>query len=67
MKWFAVLKEEDFLYRIDLGNHFSSLGEARKHAENLIRKEAKKAVKLLGIYSTPVTIKKEKIPKGGGS
>lgn len=60
MRWFAILREGNSLYRIDLDENFSSLKEARECVENLIKNEAEKSCKLLGIYSTPVTIDEEK-------
>lgn len=60
MKWFAILKEGKSLYKIELDENFTSLKEARKYIENFIKNEVKSPVKLLGIYSTPVTIDEEK-------
>ena len=60
MRWFAVLREGNSLYKIELDENFVSLKEVEKYVENLIKKEAEKPVKLLGIYSTPVTIDEEK-------
>ena len=60
MRWFVILREGNSLYKIELDENFVSLKEAEKYVENLIKKEAEKHVKLLGIYSTPVTIDEEK-------
>jgi len=65
MRWFVILREGNSLYKIELDENFVSLKEAEKYVENLIKKEAEKPVKLLGIYSTPVTIDEEKNFRGG--
>jgi len=60
MRWFVIWREGNSLYKIELDENFVSLKEVEKYVENLIKKEAEKPVKLLGIYSTPVTIDEEK-------